>query len=513
MQKKKRLYNFYLSPKFPLFVIGVLTFLPNYDFWDGRIISHALSIDDLSGVNFWFSSSGWYIQLFLIKFAYYVQSNSIFSGIFFIKVISFISLVGLVYESMKIGSKIYKFSDSEKRFFGISIAVFPAWSTLLSSVLFIYIFCTWLVFLGVRLIMQSKSKLKIYIGFLLLAISFQLNSNFLFSIGLGLSFYLISIRFNQKVKNLEKDLRFRFIGIIVMSISSYGLLRLLFSPYGLYEEYNQISILSLFKSILLSNNFGFASFPIFIFLSIIVTLLIYKRNFFKWSNLKIEKKEILFSPLFHGFILLFFASLPYILVGKQTNILEISDWSQRHSFLLSFPLALLIIGLDRFVNGLSAKPLINSKVLIMPTILILFFLLLSGFYIKFSRASYEAGIINTLSSQIVPPPGKLTIETNYKINPRMRFYEVNWLMYKAFNKEFWYSNINKSNLTDKEENNLKLIRSSQIYKRKYIMRDFSSTCNTIIKVNGDSKIKDTLKWLLFHKSPENFSSKIKSNCK
>ncbi len=486
--------------------------MPNYDFWDGRIISHALSINDLSGVDFWFSSSGWHIQLFFIKFAYYLQSHTFISGIFLIKVISFFSLVGLVYESKKIGSKIYQFSDTESRLFGISIAVFPAWSTLLSSVLFIYILCTWFVFFGVRLIMQSKSILKINIGFLLTAFSFQLNSNFLFSIGLGLSFYLVSIRLNKKVKNLEKNLRFRLIGIIILSFSCYGILRLSFSPYGLYQEYNQISILTLFKSILYSNNFGYASFPIFIFLSIIMTLLLYKINFIKWRNLKIHKKEILFSPLLHGFILLLFSSLPYLLVGKQTSIFEISDWSQRHSFLLSFPVALLIIGLGRFIKGLSVRSLINSKVLIMPTILILFILLLTGFYIKFSRASYEAGIINILSSKPIPPPGNLIIETNYKINPRIRFYEVNWLMYQAFNKEFWYSNINKTNLSYKEENNLELIKSNQIYKNKFIMRDFASSCNTSIKVNGENKIQDTLQWLLFHKSPQNFSAKIKSNC-
>ena len=255
MQKKNSLYNFYLSPKFPLLIIGILIFLPNYDFWDGRIISHAFFIDDLSGVDFWFSSSGWYIQLYLIKFVYFLQSHLPLSGIFFIKIISFFSLVSLVNESMKIGSKIYQFSETESRFFGIGIAVFPAWSTLLSSVLFIYIFCTWLVFIGVRLIMKSKSILKIIIGFLLVTISFQLNSNFLFSIGLGLSFYLISIRLNQKVKNLEKDLRFRLFGIIIFSFSSYGILRLLFSPYGLYEDYNKISILTLFRSIFISDNF------------------------------------------------------------------------------------------------------------------------------------------------------------------------------------------------------------------------------------------------------------------
>ena len=78
-------------------------------------------------------------------------------------------------------------------------------------------------------------------------------------------------------------------------------------------------------------------------------------------------------------------------------------------------------------------------------ILILFCLMLSGFYIKLSRASYEAGIINTLSLEPTPPPGILAIQTNNN-SPAMRFYEVNWLLYQAFNEELWYSNINRDKL-------------------------------------------------------------------
>ena len=511
MQKKERLNNFFLSPVLPLFIIGILIFLPNYDFWDGRIISHAFEKGDLTGVDFWFSSSGWHLQLILIKFAYYIQSNSFISGIFLLKLISFFSLIALVNESIKIGKKIYQFSESESRLFGMIVAVFPAWSTLLSSVLFIYIFCTWLVFFGVRLIMNSKSILKRNIGYILTTLSFQLNSNFLFSIGLGFSFYLISIGLSKKFNNLEKKSRFRFFGIIILSFSSYVILRLYFVSYGLYEDYNQISIINLFKSILLSEKFGFASFPLFIFLSIILTLLIYRNNFLL-RNFKIDKQKIIFSPLTHGFILLIFSSLPYLLVGKNTSIFAISDWSQRHSFLLSIPIALILFGLGRLINDLSIRSLNNKKLVIMPTILILFCLLMSGFFIKLSRASYEAGIINKLSAKNIPQPGTLNIETDYKINPGMRFYEVNWLLYQAFNEEFWYSNINKNYLNYKEDNLLKLIKSNQIYKNKYIMRNFSEECNTTIKVKGENKIKDIFKWILFRKPPNKFSAIIQSNC-
>jgi len=512
MQKKKELYNFFLSPKLPLFIIGVLIFLPNYDFWDGRIISHAFATKDLTGVDLWFASSGWYIQLYLIKFVYYIQANTFLSGIFLIKLISFFSLVGLVNESTKISKKIYQFSESESKLFAISIAVFPAWSTLLSSVLFIYIFCTWLVFLGVRLVMNSKSILKKNIGFLLTALSFQLNSNFLFSIGLGFSFYLYSMRLKRELDILEKDLRSRFVGIIILSFLSYGFLRLLFIPYGLYEKYNQLSILTLLRSILVADKFGFASFPIIIFISIFLTTLFFTRNLPNWSNFKQNKKLILFSPLFHGLLLFICASLPYLLVGKFTNIFDIYDWNQRHSFLLSFPIGLIIIGLGRLINNLKLASLKNSKIIISPTILLLFCLLLTGFFTKLSRASFESGIINQLNSQPIPPPGMLKIETNYKINPGMRFYEVNWLLYQAFNKEFWYSNINRNITTDREKPTLKLIRANETYKNKFIMSDFSPSCNTLIKVNGENKIQDTFNWILFNEPPKKFSSKIVSNC-
>lgn len=511
MQKKDKLYNFFLSPILPLFIIGVLIFLPNYDFWDGRIISHAFEKGDLTGVDFWFSSSGWHLQLVLIKLAYYIQSNYNISGVFFLKLISFFSLIALVNESKNIGQKIYQFSESESRLFGMIVAVFPAWSTLLSTVLFIYIFCTWLVFFGVRLIMNSKSILKRNIGFVLTFLSFQLNSNFLFSIGLGFSFYLISLGLNINSLKLEKKSRFRLFGIIILSFSSYAIYRLFFISYGLYEEYNQISTLSLFKSIFLSEKFGFVSFPIFIFLSIIFPLLIYRNNFLL-RNFKINNQKIIFSPLTHGFILLIFSSLPYLLVGKSTNIFAISDWSQRHSFLLAIPFSLMLMGVWQLINDLSSRSLKNKKILIMPTILILFCLLLSGFFLKLSRASYEAGIINTLSSQNIPPPGILTIETNHRMNPEMRFYEVNWLLFQAFKKEFWYSNIKKTNRNYQEDNLFKIIKDNEIYKNKFIMNDFSSACNTNIKVEGENKIQDIFKWIIFGKASNKFSAKIQSSC-
>ena len=510
MQKKDTIYNFFLSPAIPLFIIGGLIFLTNYDFWDGRIISHAFEIDDFTGVENWFSSAGWLIQLFLIKCAYFIQSNLFISGRFLLKLIAFCSLLALVNESIKTGRKIYKFSDLEARLFGMIVAVFPAWSTLISSVIFIYIFCTWLVYFGVRLIMSSSSIIKRSIGFILTAISFQLSSNFLFSIGLGFSYYCISIGLNKKSNNLEKKSRFRFIGIIILSFLSYALVRSFFWAYGLYEEYNQISLES-FKSIFLSNKLGYLSFPVFIFISIILSSVIYIKNF-KWSNLKINKQKIILSPLIHGFILFIFASFPYLLVGKNTNIFAISDWDQRHSFLLSLPIALILIGLGRLINDLLSRSLKNRKIIIMPTILILFCLMLSGFYIKLSRASYEAGIINILSLEPTPPPGILTIQTNNNIEPSMRFYEVNWLLYQAFNEELWYSNINRDKLNYEEDKRLNLIKDNQAYKNKFIMRDFSSSWSTDIKVNGENKIQNTLQWIFFKKSPNNFSVEIKFYC-
>ena len=48
--------------------------------------------------------------------------------------------------------------------------------------------------------------------------------------------------------------------------------------------------------------------------------------------------------------------------------------------------------------------------------------------------------------------------------------------------------------------------------KQFIMKDFSPSCNTLIKVNGENKIQDTFKWILFNEPPKNFSSKIEFNC-
>ena len=49
-----------------LLFFGFLPFFLTHDFWDGVIISYGSSMQDLSGIKFWFFQSGWHLQYFQI---------------------------------------------------------------------------------------------------------------------------------------------------------------------------------------------------------------------------------------------------------------------------------------------------------------------------------------------------------------------------------------------------------------------------------------------------------------
>ena len=205
------------------------------DFWDGRILTHAFETGDLDGVWNWFTESGWFVQLGII-----VALESFLGPltVYGLRFLSVIALCGITIESYKFARSTLRMAQTDRIFVAAATAAFPAWSALLSSVLFIYVLCVWLVLWAVRLIMTGGFLSRLA-GSLLLLLSLDMSSNYVFSIALAAVYATCSL--NNQASDDRSPLL--YLGLVtVISVGAFIVERLLFEASGLYADYNNISI-------------------------------------------------------------------------------------------------------------------------------------------------------------------------------------------------------------------------------------------------------------------------------
>jgi hypothetical protein len=321
--------------------------------------------------------------------------------------------------------------------------------------------------------------------------------------------------FNHK-RCLIRNVGRRFFLVSFSSIFPFAILKATFAPSGLYEGYNRLTF-DVFRNApqLIRNSLSFLSYPLLILISISLALILLTAFRFmslergiSRSLLHVKRPLII---LFHGSLLFLAGSIPYVAVGKSSSIISVAEWGQRHTFLLAFPVALILVGIaELFKKMFSLQAAIKLLLMAVPLIAMTI-LLAQGFAIKLSRATFESGIINSLSQAKAPPAGFVSLITSERVNPRLRFYETNWLMQKAYLQENWYSNIN--NTSQELPSWLTDVPLNRSYLRKYIMSNFSPKCNTKIYIQNDSiSLFDVLKWTIFRIPAQGFNSTFASTC-
>lgn len=493
--------------------VGIPILLSPMDFWDGRILYHSFETHQYLAVDDWFKSSGWHLQLAIVRSMHLPASLFSALGTSLLRTISLISLLGLIYESYKFARYCIFLNHFESLFVAVIVACFPAWSTLLSSVLFIYILCTWLVFLSMRLILTSCSYINIAMGYLFLLLSFQLNSNFLFSVAIP-PVFLVNYYFNNGF--LPSKLISRFYPPIFLSIICFFSLRSFFKPSGLYSNYNSINLGFLSNPANLL--YGYSHYMSFTIVGLVtisfVAICLRIKNILNQDAPTLNSKSINLLPLYTGLFLLFFATFPYVAVAKYTNIKALDEWSYRHVFLSALPCALIFVGYSRYITSVLNLPK-TSKFLCITAVVTLFACIqLSSTWIKLSRSAYEAGIIESLKAIPPPPSGIVVLVPPHQLKPSMRYYESNWLFYKAYGLENWFVYIPPDQtmqpvLPDWMGDNR---TQSKLYHSKYIMNNFIHACNTKIAINGPRLSQlSTLRWIIYRTPPLGFTAKMVSN--
>jgi len=272
------------------------------------------------------------------------------------------------------------------------------------------------------------------LGILILFLSYELKSNFLFSIILVFCYDFINF-LNTKSKNFRKT-----IFIFILNIFIFQLIKTFFPPSGLWEGHNQIiNILDTFNfKHLIWNSIQFSSFyaPV-IFINLIFFL--YNRE----KILKLNTNEITKNEDFKLMSVLIVLSLssivPYILVLKSSRLIFDSQFSPRNALLLACTISLLITFNLNLINKNKFKK--HFLDVISPIIICIF--LFSSVFLFFEKYNYlkfrdhliselklkdiKAGIV-VLNGDGIPDPIIITKESNF-------------IFWKSFNESKWATHI------------------------------------------------------------------------
>ncbi len=392
-------------------ICSLMVLKSKVDMWDSSIIEYGLITNDLTGIKIMSFESGWIFQY------YWVLIINNIANLFFIKykIANLIIIIGfsiiILSEIKYIGYNIFKIDKKILNAGLLFFSTFPIWDIFLSSIISYHFSFMALGFLSVRLIYSSKYTLIKILGWILLTISFNLNSLMLFLPTLGFVY--------DKNYHNKKYISLTTIMIFLIGLSEYIIYKLIYPPTGVYLGYNKIKfdIYVFIKSALIN----FTNF-----LPIILTIIIFlaARKRFKDSLITLAKKQ----EAFYLLLLIISSILPYILVGRSHNFTNPTDWDGRQILVL---LPILTIFYSLILSEFNKLQIsINLNYYLVP--IALSCLLVFNTIYKLNRQIFEEDLITVLkrNTEQIDPFQKIQIIGNTP-GPSFRFYESNLLFYKV----------------------------------------------------------------------------------
>jgi hypothetical protein len=453
------------------------------DFWDGALVSYGFRIDDLSGIKISFFESGWFLQFYLYKAVYILSSFIGISEELIIKTLTILSVIGISLEVKRLSSYLFKISEDSSYIAAFFVLIFPAWFVLVSNVLVIHVLCIYFLLLGYRRVM---SKRQYFVGILLILLSFQLASNFMFAIGLITSDFIIR-RSRNDITNFSYLLLSALTIVIIFLLS-----KVLFVPDGEYSNYNQLQLnLSILKPFV----------GAIIYFGIFITVLVFIPSLYFINNFKQACKKDDFVNYVTIFLLIICAIFPYAALGKSPRFFDFYNWDYRQAFLLSIPIPILIAYLYSKLDKLISLPK-NRKPLLLASFTAILFLafLYTGYTYKFISEYHREAIVYSLKKIEQPPSGIIGFNlknTKLKHLTKIRAYEYNTLLQKAYGRANWMvSDIRINNIKDIFELKKwqKIALSADVYKVKNASIFAHENCRTLIEIqqNRDVTLFDIL---------------------
>ena len=470
-----------------IFVFIPINFIPQL--FDGVFIEYAYETRDLGIVKVLYKEAGRYFHLFIIYLVYFLAKYTSLPAEIFLDNLLIVFLILFCIEVKKYSKLFFGLETKWCNLAALFTAIFPVWHTLVDFDIGQYLISIYFLFFGFRNFISPK-KINIIVGLVFIVLSFNVESNLSLIVGLATIYLLLN-----KANNTYDFSVSKLIIIIAISVAYYIMRYLYFSPSGLYENYNIVtwdmmsSNLTLTK--LIKNIFNYSTYlllylwiPIIFFLHIL------------FINNKYSLKEKLHFKYNNNYFLLIilsgFAIFPYLLLNKSSSILYLSDYYQRHAFLLA-PISGMFFSIMfrdmGKINCLQYKINLNFYLIIF--ICINLALLNYGNYRKTESYLFRSNLIQELKAFGTLPKGNVQF-IGKNIPADFRVHELNHLLYKAYDIAGWWSTpfgFNENEIFYPPSN---LINNKK-YSNYYISSEYKYECNIYIYLKNDLKIIERLK--------------------
>ena len=396
------------------------------DLFDGALASFAELSGHRDGLDFSLLNANWLLAAWFVQACFWLGDLLGIGYLVVVKLVISAMLLGLYHEFVRLGRDLFRLDDTEARLVGLLCLASPSLYTLVSSLVVPNPLCFWLAFVGHRLFWSDKAHWR-WLGLLVTAVSFQLNSNLVFVLALDVV-YLYRFR-----PQLRQRLPW-FCLLFLVAVAVYAGMRLIFPPQQIYAQYNQLlnpfdpaSLARLAKALVMFLTWG--AIPISALLLATAAAAVLRRRLGEAvpaANPAIDW----FVPLAAAFLCAA-AIFPYVMVGKGTPLFTwvsigngiteqvlravyagpfAPTWansSGRHGLLYSIPLAWLSWSCAKAV--LQRQGLWRQRigpgwlfVLILPLFLVW---VLPAYRNKLEMQFAEISLVNGFKTVPVAPPG------------------------------------------------------------------------------------------------------------
>ena len=445
-----------------LFIFLPISFFGVNDFWDGVSVSYAFETKNNIGLDSYMKQGSYFVQFNLYKIFFKIAEDFNISYKYLINIFYVIIIYLLANELENFSKIVLRLKNFFSILPGIILIIFPIWSVLISSIFISHLLSVLFIFIGSRLFFNKNFLIRSF-SLLLIIISFELKSNFLFGIVL---IFAYELRKNS-IHNLMNYVNTLF--IIFFNIFLFLIFKIFLPPSGLWEGHNQIiNILNWYNikhfiwHALLYSQFYIplliSNFLLFFFLK--------KLNFIKIVK---EKNFFIFLTLL---IMNISSMLPYLAVLKATKIFDY-NYSPRYAFLLAPAFALLFsYNFNFYFNKLK-----NTYFLKFNIIIFIFFFSMSSLYLfahKYNYLKFRDNLISELRL-INIESGKVVLNGDNIPSPIMITKESNYIFWKAYGESRWATHILK-------DRNIPMITTERFFtnngKYVYLAQNFKMKCTT-----------------------------------
>jgi len=403
------------------------------DQFDGATIAFAAVTGLHDGIELALRNANWPLALAFHKACIALGAALGLPYLLFVKLALSLLLVGLYVELRGVAQTLLGLQPPQARQAALLASASPVLYTLVSSQIVPILLCVWLVFLGHRLYRQGSVGLRAA-GLVLLALSFQLNSNLVFALALEL-LWLVRLGAGFRARLGASAL------LLATAVAVYLTMRWLLPPAQLFTEYNQLlkpwrpdDLRRIVKATLMFLTWGVI--PLAAVLMAVACLL--ARGRLAWPDRPRARAALgLYGPMVAGTAFLCAAAaFPYVMVGKGPplfTLLSIGDglteqvlraahtgplaptWansSGRHALLYGTAMGLLAWAVGRLAyNALGGRGEAPRGVFAL-TLAMMLAWVLPAYWNKLQTQFTEQSLVHGLRTVPPAPPG--VVELSYR---------------------------------------------------------------------------------------------------